>query len=169
MSDEQFAIIMNEFKKLNSRMDKLEERMDRIEARLDKLEERIDKLEARVESLEARIESLEAKVESLEARIESLEARVEGLEARMSKLETICENEFASEVYFRKAFYEWKREITAQLDRLEKTNEREYKDLRMLIEVRFNECIQLIDAVNIRINAINELATNNQKRILAMS
>ena len=148
MSDEQFAIIMNEFKKLNSRMDKLEERMDRIEARLDKLEERIDKLEARVESLEARIESLEA-------RIESLEARVEGLEARMSKLETICENEFASEVYFRKAFYEWKREITAQLDRLEKTNEREYKDLRMLIEVRFNECIQLIDAVNIRINAIN--------------
>lgn len=162
MSDEQFAIIMNEFKKLNSRMDKLEERMDRLEVRMDKLEERMDRIEARLDKLEERIDKLEA-------RIESLEARVEGLEARMSKLETICENEFASEVYFRKAFYEWKREITAQLDRLEKTNEREYKDLRMLIEVRFNECIQLIDAVNIRINAINELATNNQKRILAMS
>lgn len=70
MSENFEKIMLQEFKKVNDRLDKidtkiskLEERTDRIENKMDKLEEKMDGLENRMDKLEERMDRIENKMD----------------------------------------------------------------------------------------------------------
>ena len=72
MNNDILENILQEFSKVNGRLDKIDNRLDKVDERLDKMDERLDKMDERFDKLESRQEVFDVKLNRLIDKVDDL-------------------------------------------------------------------------------------------------